>query len=112
MKLTKLANLVYEILSTNHESREDDYVLIFEVWNKLSPTKRNIWEIPMGDFFFILKDKWKLPNEQSIRRARRKVQEHYTETRGLKYNKRMASQGIVKSSLRLVAAESTNLNYS
>ena len=111
MKLTKLASLVYEILSTNHESREDDYVLMFEVWNKLSPTARNIWEIPMGDFIFILKDKWKLPNEQSIRRARRKVQEHYTETRGHKYIKRMNRQEVVKSNLRLVAAESTTPSY-
>ena len=112
MKLTKLANLVFEILLNNKEARDDDIVLIFEVWNKLSPLNQNIWEIPMGDFFFILKAKWKLPNEQSIRRCRRKVQEHYTETRGLKHRKRMDRQEIVKSNLRLVAAESTNTNYS
>ena len=112
MKLTKLANLIYEVLEKNEEARNDDDVLCFEVWNELAPTGQNIWEIPMGDFHHILKRQWKLPNEQSIRRTRRKVQEHYSETRGSKYNKRIARQESVKSNLRLVAAESTNPNYS
>ena len=111
MKLTKLAREVYGILSENQEAKDDDNVLIFEVWNKLATTNRNVWEIPMGDFFFILKDKWKLPSEQSIRRCRRKVQQHYTETRGFKYHRRIANQDIVKSNLRLVAAESTTPSY-
>jgi|TARA_Y100000004_G_C8701275_1_gene321738 acetone carboxylase gamma subunit len=111
MKLTKLANLIYEVLEENQEARNHDDVLIFEVWNRLTPIDRNIWEVPMGDFFFILKNKWKLPNEQSIRRTRRKVQEHYPETRGTKYINRKARQENVKSNLRLVAAESTNPNY-
>ena len=80
MKLTKLANLIYEVLEKNEEARNDDDVLCFEVWNELAPTGQNIWEIPMGDFHHILKKQWKLPNEQSIRRTRRKVQEHYSET--------------------------------
>ena len=110
MKLTKLANLIYEVLEKNEEARNDDDVLCFEVWNKLAPVD-NIWTIPVGDFHHILKRQWKLPNEQSIRRTRRKVQEHYPETRGTKYNNRKARQEKVKSNLRLVAAESTNLNY-
>jgi hypothetical protein len=110
MKLTKLANLIYEVLEQNEEARNDDDVLCFEVWNKLAPVD-NIWTIPVGDFHHILKRQWKLPNEQSIRRTRRKVQEHYPETRGTKYNNRKARQEKVKSNLRLVAAESTNLNY-
>ena len=65
----------------------------------------------MGDFHHILKKQWKLPNEQSIRRTRRKVQEHYPETRGEKYNKRMSKQETYKSDLRLVAAESTGPSY-
>ena len=110
MKLTKLANLIYEVLETSEEARNDDDVLCFEVWNKLAPVD-NIWTIPVGDFHHILKRQWKLPNEQSIRRTRRKVQEHYPETRGTKYINRKARQEKVKSNLRLVAAESTNLNY-
>ena len=110
MKLTKLANLIYEVLEQNEEARNADDVLCFEVWNKLAPVD-NIWTIPVGDFHHILKRQWKLPNEQSIRRTRRKVQEHYPETRGTKYNNRKARQEKVKSNLRLVAAESTNLNY-
>jgi len=110
MKLTKLANLIYEVLEVNEEARNDDDVLCFEVWNKLAPVD-NIWTIPVGDFHHILKRQWKLPNEQSIRRTRRKVQEHYPETRGTKYINRKARQEKVKSNLRLVAAESTNLNY-
>ena len=110
MKLTKLANLIYEVLETSEEARNDDDVLCFEVWNKLAPVD-NIWTISVGDFHHILKRQWKLPNEQSIRRTRRKVQEHYPETRGTKYNNRKARQEKVKSNLRLVAAESTNLNY-
>ena len=111
MKLTKLAYLVHGILTENEEARDDDNVLIFEVWNHLSPNQRNIWEIPMGDFFFILKHKWKLPNEQSIRRCRRKVQEHYPETRGNKYTKRLIKQKGLRSELRLIAAESTGPSY-
>tara|TARA_R100000781_G_C4070646_1_gene124360 strand:- start:277 stop:639 length:363 start_codon:yes stop_codon:yes gene_type:complete len=110
MRLTKLSKIVYQTLVENKESRNDDNILIFDVWNKLSG--RNIWEVPMGDFFFILKDKWKLPNEQSIRRMRRKVQQHYIETRGSKYNVRLGNQNTIKSELRIVAAESTNPNYS
>ena len=110
MKLTKLASLIFEVLEVNEEARNDDDVLCFEVWNKLAPVD-NIWTIPVGDFHHILKRQWKLPNEQSIRRTRRKVQEHYPETRGTKYNNRKARQEKVKSNLRLVAAESTNLNY-
>ena len=101
---------MYQTLVENEESKNDDNILIFDVWNKLAG--RNIWEVPMGDFFFILKDKWKLPNEQSIRRARRKVQQHYIETLGSKYNMRINNQDSVKSNLRLIAAESTNPNYS
>ena len=108
MKLTKLANLIYQVLENNEESRNDDDVLCFEVWNRLAPIDHNIWEIPMGDFHHILKKQWKLPNEQSIRRTRRKVQEHYPETRGSKYVKRIARQESVKSNLTLIAAESRN----
>ena len=107
MKLTKLANLIYGVLESNEEARDDDDVLCFEVWKELAPTS-NIWEIPMGDFHHILKKEWKLPNEQSIRRTRRKVQEHYLETRGLKYSKRIANQEKVKNHLSFIAAESRN----
>tara|TARA_Y100001973_G_C5201758_1_gene338301 strand:- start:1311 stop:1643 length:333 start_codon:yes stop_codon:yes gene_type:complete len=106
MKLTKVANIVHDVLINNEEAKDDDCILVFDVWNKLAG--RNIWEVPMGDFFFILKDKWGLPNEQSIRRCRRKIQEHYPETRGSKYIKRMKRQESVKTSLNLVAAGSRN----
>lgn len=111
MKLTKLANLIYGVLEESEEARNDDNVLIFEVWNNLTPTDRNIWEIPMGDFFFILKDKWKLPSEATIRRTRRKVQEHYSETRGSKYYARKGRSSEMKNNLRLIAAESSTPSY-
>ena len=110
MKLTKLANLVYEILSINEEARDDDDYLVYGVWCKQAD--RNIWEIPMGDFYLILKNEWNLSSDQTIRRTRRKVQQHYPDTRGKKYVKRMLRQEDFKSNLKLVAAESTNPNYS
>jgi len=35
--MTKLANLIFEVLEANEEARDDDDVLCFEVWNKLAP---------------------------------------------------------------------------
>tara|TARA_Y100001963_G_scaffold159336_1_gene262613 strand:+ start:966 stop:1292 length:327 start_codon:yes stop_codon:yes gene_type:complete len=104
--MKKTVDLVYDALSEKVELRDDDDALIFEVWNQLTPM--NIWDMPLGDFLLITRKKWKLPSEQSIRRARRKCQELYPHTRGKKYLKRMGMQDKIKNELRIVGSEATN----
>ena len=102
----KTIDLVLNVLRNQKDLRDDDDALIFEIWNQLTPV--NIWEIPLGDFMLITRKKWKLPSEQSIRRARRKCQELYPDTRGEKYLKRMGMREHIKNELRIAGAESTN----
>lgn len=72
MKIRKLEKVVKEVLETNIKSRNDNFVLVLEVYKKL--------EIPVKEEFMglmIEHNKYELPSFESVVRSRRKVIEKY-----------------------------------
>lgn len=70
-RLQTMEKVVLEILEKSPKAREDDYVLMWLVCEKLSP---EIITKPFADVMYHHKS-WGLPNWESVTRARRKVQE-------------------------------------
>lgn len=70
-RLQTMEKVVLEILEISPKAREDDYVLMWLVCDKLAP---DIITKPFGDVMYHHKS-WRLPNWESVTRARRKIQE-------------------------------------
>ena len=69
----------------------------------------NLKETTVYDFYGKLIHK-KLPKPSSIRRARRKCQEHYPETRGESYAKKQRHQTVIKKDVKREADKAINGN--
>lgn len=68
MKIKHLEKIVKEVLETNKKSRNDNFVLVLEVYKKL--------DIPVKfDFMGLVLEhsKYELPSFESVTRARRKI---------------------------------------
>ena len=73
MVTVKMQDTVKNILTNNPEAREDDFILIAEVYDKLKPEIRGY----SLDYVLRHHKEYKLPSFSSIVRARRKLQEKY-----------------------------------
>lgn len=73
MVTVKMQDTVKDILTNNPEAREDDFILIAEVFSRLRP------EIKGYSIDFVLRHhkEYRIPSFSSIVRARRKLQEKY-----------------------------------
>ena len=80
---SKLFNVVLNVMTHNEEARNNDIVLCWKVYEN----QTNIEELSARQFFTKLFDK-KVSSFSSITRARRAVQQHYPELRGVVYEKR------------------------
>ena len=84
MELNKIKELVKKLLSEKPELRANDDLLYLEVLKKVHPYWSNarittdIENISIGEFFTMRKSA-KLPNFESVRRSRQKVQEEHPE---------------------------------
>lgn len=70
-RLQTIENVVLEILENSKAAREDDYVLMWLVCQKVKP---ELCEKPFADVMYHHKAMG-LPNWESVTRARRKIQE-------------------------------------
>ena len=84
---SKLFNVVLNLMTDNEESRNNDTVLCWKVYEQ----QTNIEELSARQFFTKLFDK-RVSSFSSITRARRAVQQHYPELRGTVYEKRHKKQ--------------------
>lgn len=99
MNILKHREVVEKLLKENPALRDDDNRLVANVWNKnLIHNKINPLEISAYRLLEIL-SKGSLPNTESIRRIRQKLQQEFPELRGEKYNKRHSLQDSVKEQL-------------
>lgn len=78
--IKRIETAVKEILEENKEARDDDFILIAEVYNKLVPECINL---PFS-VVMLGHNELKLPVQASITRARRKIQAQYKELRASK----------------------------
>ena len=70
MKLPDLENVVSEVLERDFEARDDNFILINEVYKALGVDTNNNMAFLLRNHLF-----YKLPSFESITRARRKVLE-------------------------------------
>lgn len=99
MNILKHKDLVEKLLKKHPELKDDDNRLVANVWSKnLIHNKINPLEISADELLRIL-SKGLLPNTESIRRIRQKLQQEFPELRGKKYLKRHGLQDSVKEQL-------------
>ena len=100
MNLLNNKDIVLKLLSSNSHLRDDDSRLITNIWyktlinNNINPKELSAYE------FLELLNKGLLPNAQSIRRVRRKLQEVYPELQGKLWAARHSEEKNVKKQLK------------
>ena len=98
MNITKVSEIVEQVLIDHPETRESDEMLILKVWAFQNP------EIRSKSFSFIdfshgfLRKKFH--STESIRRSRQKIQEIRADLRGLNYKNRKTHQAEIKRQLK------------
>lgn len=90
--LKVVACKVFSVLTDVPQSRDDDKVLLSEIWQKESTASS------VGDFFDELQS-GKLSNAETITRMRRKLQEKHVPLRGEKWDVRHDMEGVMCSQL-------------
>ena len=108
MKLNKCKELVTDILTEKPETRDNDFLLVQEVWKKQSGFI-DLLSQPVGLLFELMENK--LSDSSSIKRMRRKLQELCPNLRGIKYAKRHKAQEDVMYDLNTLNAESIDPTY-
>lgn len=110
MDLVNLSNKVKKLLEENPELRDSDRALVEQIWKEefLSQNIENIGS-PSRKFLSLYRDN-KITSESSIRRARRKVNQHYPDTRGNSYFEGKKLVPAVLSDLHDIAEEAKH-NY-
>ena len=99
-QISKLENRVRALLTARPELRDNDQRLVSNVWWQcLKLDGINPDETPSTKLLLLL-SQGKLPNHDSITRARRKLQEVHEHLRGEKYNKRQKHQAEVIDDLK------------
>jgi len=103
--ISKLVDEIKIILEDDVEARDNDLRLECIIYSRLY--KIDLEKTNVFDFYIMLMHK-NIPNNSSIRRARRKCQELYWDTRGSKYTKRQEKQNQVKEELQDAKLNSSN----
>lgn len=85
--MRKLENIVKYVLEESSEARDDDFILILNVYEAIDG---DLWHM---SFRTIMRDhlELKLPSFESITRARRKVQKEYPELQSSRKTKEVRS---------------------
>ena len=71
MKIKRIEGVVKQVLLENEEARDDDYILIADVCNRMIPS---VGKLPFN-ICLLGHEELGLPSFESITRARRKLQE-------------------------------------
>jgi hypothetical protein len=84
-------DIIKTLLGQNPELRDNDLKLIANIWwMKINQIKHRYDDLELQTIhgFIKLYSEGKIPNDQTIRRERRKIQEHDKSLRGKLWNKR------------------------
>jgi len=87
-KIKNIKETVRYMLTKYPEARDNDMKLILAIWEKYNPALKEASYLEFGDLF----GNGKLPNVESIRRARQLMQENYPSLRGESYKVRQNEQ--------------------
>ena len=106
MSLTKLVDVIKVILEKDEKARDNDLRLECLIYMKYFDLEK----VSVLEFYnkLNLSD---IPSSSSIRRARRKCQELYLNTRGSLYNQRHEKQKKVKDELSEAKLKSANPSW-
>ena len=107
--MKKCKEMVTDILTEKPETRDNDILLIQEVWIKQSGYI-DLLSQPVGLLFEMMKRKL-LSHPSSVKRVRAKLQEVCPNLRGLVYEKRHKLQKEVYGDLETISAEATDPSY-
>ena len=99
--ISKLENRVRALLDARPALRDDDQRLVANVWWQALKTNGYDPDRLSGTGLIQMFAENKLPNPDSITRARRKLQEMHVHLRGKKYDKRQSRQSDVIDDLNL-----------
>ena len=106
MSLTKMVDKVQAVLNDDEKARDNDFRLECIINSKYFKLEK----VNVLEFYHKLNSS-KLPSPASIRRARRKCQELYPNTRGCKYLHRMEKQKMVKDELNEARTKASNPSW-
>lgn len=112
MKLNKCKDLVTDILTEKPETRDNDILLMQEVWRKQMEFYgvQNLDDQPICFLFKSMRNK-RVSHPSSIKRVRAKLQEQCPNLRGEVYNKRHKHQFNVLDELETLCAETISPAY-
>ena len=82
--LFKMEDVVKDILSWNPNTRDDDFILIYEVYRKINPL---VLKLSFGEIL-LCHNHFELPSFESIRRSRQKVQQNNPNLRATENTRR------------------------
>lgn len=88
MKIRQLEKFVKEVLIEVPESRDDDYILIAEVCNRIQPAVGHL----QFNVCMLGHKEMGLPSFESITRCRRKLQAEYEELHSSKYLQKLRKE--------------------
>ena len=96
--MNNLEDKIKNILVKHPDTRDNDQMLVSLMWTYHIGVERaktmTAWEL------LTLFSRNKLPNFESIRRSRQKIQEHNKDLRGKKYDERHKLEGDVKEQIK------------
>jgi len=110
MQLTKCKQIVEHLLEYVPECRDNDLILIQEVWRRESKFMYELDKQPIAILFGLMNQK-KLSHPSTIKRTRAKLQELNKDYRGEMYYRRRKHQAVIKDDLETFSAESTSPSY-
>lgn len=110
MRLKKCKEIVEHLLEFVPECRDNDLILIQEVWRRESGFDYKLDSQPISILFGLMNQK-KLSHPSTIKRTRAKLQELHADYRGKLYYKRRQNQEVVKDDLNTMSAEATSPSY-
>lgn len=86
--LFKMEDVVRDILSWNPNTRDDDFILIYEVYRKINPL---VLKLSFGEIL-LCHNHFGLPSFESIRRSRQKVQQNNPNLRATENTRRVRNK--------------------
>lgn len=86
--LFKMEDVVRDILSWNPNTRDDDFILIYEVYRKINPL---VLTLSFGEIL-LCHNHFGLPSFESIRRSRQKVQQNNPNLRATENTRRVRNK--------------------
>ena len=99
MNILKNKDVVLKLLKENPSLRDNDFKLLANVWHSRFKGLGIDTNRYTAHNLLLMLSQGKLPNSESIRRVRQKLQEEFKELRGENYNKRHNHKKKVKQQL-------------